>query len=64
MPSGTREICQGAAVRRAAETLLSLRSGRDFRTSYAMDNADGSTDVFFDPGSCDGDQDIQKVTYP
>lgn len=29
-----------------------------------MDNADGSTDVFFDPGSCDGDQDIQKVTYP
>lgn len=44
-------------------SLVSLRAGVDFTDSYALDNGDGTTDVFFDPGSCrTGNLDIKKVT--
>jgi hypothetical protein len=53
-----------------AETLFSFRSGRDFDTSFALDNGDGTTDVFYDPFRCGKgrglfvlDRDIYKVTY-
>lgn len=32
--------------------LVSFEPGQDFFGSYARDNADGSTTVFFDPGTC------------
>ncbi len=44
-------------------SLVSLRAGVDLTDSYALDNGDGTTDVFFDPGSCrTGNLDIKKVT--
>jgi hypothetical protein len=44
-------------------SLVSLRAGVDFTDSYALDNGDGTTDVFFDPCSCrTGNLDIKKVT--
>jgi hypothetical protein len=46
-----------------AETLVSFGSGWDLHTSYALDNGDGTTDVFYDPGPCSGKSDIYKVTY-
>jgi hypothetical protein len=33
--------------------LVTFEPGRDFYTAYARDNADGSTTVYFDPGTCD-----------
>jgi hypothetical protein len=45
-------------------TLTSLADGRDFATSYAVDNGDGTTDVYFDPTRCGRAGDVYKVTTP
>jgi hypothetical protein len=49
-------------------TIASLPRGRDFSTSDAVDNGDGTTDVYFDPFRCTagggGPGDIHKVTLP
>jgi hypothetical protein len=49
----------GAKVRLVSSTsngtrtvLVSLSRGIDFGDSYALDNGDGTTSVFFDPGEC------------
>ena len=43
--------------------LLSLDRGVDFVTTYAVDNADGTVDVYFDEGSCKpSTSDIVKIT--
>jgi hypothetical protein len=37
------------------ETVIyTFPQGRDFSFSFAADNADGTTDVYFDRGSCRG----------
>jgi hypothetical protein len=43
-----------------------LGEGTDFANSFAVDNGDGTTTIYFDPGRCDRsggtpEQDIQKV---
>jgi hypothetical protein len=43
-----------------------LGAGTDFANSFAVDNGDGTTTIYFDPGRCDRtggipEQDIQKV---
>lgn len=48
------------------QTVERLRDGTDLANSFAVDNGDGTTTIYFDPGPCDrtGDipeQDIQKV---
>jgi hypothetical protein len=43
--------------------LLSLDRGVDFSGSYAVDNANGTVDVYFDVGSCKPyTGDIVKIT--
>lgn len=47
------------------ETLVSFSPAHGFSWSYALDNGDGTTDVFYDPYPCSAkDEDIYKVTYP
>jgi hypothetical protein len=43
--------------------VYSLPTGRDFAFSFALDNTDGTTDVFFDEGRCRGSDfgDIWKL---
>jgi hypothetical protein len=36
-------------------TLYTMRSGEDFNFSFAVDDTNGTTDVYFDMGSCTGD---------
>lgn len=45
-----------------AETLASIPRGTDFYSSYAVDNGDGTTDVYFDAARCGGKGNIKKVT--
>jgi len=47
-----------------ASMLLLLPDNRDFTTSYAVDNGDATTDVYFDPFRCGGKANIVKVTTP
>jgi hypothetical protein len=46
------------------ETLVTLPGGRDLWSSYAVDNDDGSVDVYFDPWVCGKQADIRRVTIP
>jgi hypothetical protein len=42
--------------------LYTLREGRDFRSSEAVDNGDGTSDLYFDQASCrTGSADIRKL---
>jgi len=46
-------------------TLFGLAGGLDLQQTYAVDNGDGTTDVYFDPSDCDSFvPDIQKLTVP
>jgi len=46
-------------------TLMPLADNLDLQQTYAVDNGDGTTDVYFDPSDCDSHgRDIQKVTVP
>lgn len=46
-----------------AATLMPLENNLDLSQTYAVDNGDGTTDVYFDPANCDSFvPDIQKVT--
>lgn len=60
--SSLRELPLGGSP----TTLVDLPDGRDFYTSYAVDNGDTTTDVFYDPVRCTktGDANIVKITAP
>ncbi len=60
--SSLRELPLGGSP----TTLVELPDGRDFYTSYAVDNGDTTTDVFYDPVRCTrtGDANIVKITAP
>jgi hypothetical protein len=46
-------------------TVMPLGDNLDLSQTYAVDNGDGTTDVYFDPANCDSFvPDIQKVTMP
>jgi hypothetical protein len=45
-------------------TLLGLADNLDLYQTYAVDNGDGTTDVYFDPNDCNSVPDIQRITVP
>lgn len=45
----------------SAETLIDFADGRDFTSSYALDNLDGTADVYYDPARCGGDSNVAKI---
>jgi hypothetical protein len=55
-----RQLPVGGSV----STLVSFPEGRDFYYSYALDNLDGTTDVFYDPLRCRHPANIVKITAP
>lgn len=60
---GKQATLNGYPVGGPSTKLLSLKRGVDFMYSYAVDNADGTVDVFFDRGSCKSwSADIVKIT--
>lgn len=58
--SSLRQLPLGGSV----STLVTFPAGRDFYSSYALDNGDATTDVFYDPATCGQRANIVKVTAP
>lgn len=59
---GTKVTLNEFPVGGPSTKLLSLRRGVDFMSSYAVDNTDGTVDVFFDRSSCKPySSDIMKI---
>lgn len=48
----------------SASTLVNFADGRDLFTTYAVDNGDTTTDVYFDRYRCGHAADILKITDP
>ncbi len=59
---GRNASLQEKAPGEPASTLVAFEEGRDFYGTYAFDNGDGTTDVFYDPVRCGGKGNIFKVT--
>ena len=48
----------------AASTLVDFADGHDIYSTYALDNGDTTTDVYYDPWRCGTQADIDKLTDP
>lgn len=66
---GKNQLIQAYPMSGPASTLTQLADGRQVFSTYAVDNADNTSDVYYDPSRCKpdgsyGPGDIWKVTTP
>lgn len=66
---GTNAVLRVSPDAGSAETMTERGRGHDLFSTYAVDNGDGSVDLYYDPGRCPsrrsiGQTDIYRLTWP